>query len=327
MVNPAGALGYGADPTPLHCTAAVAALWDAWGDAAAILNVLNSVSTWGELVALPQAARVGLSGAALAAIELPLVCPPSPDLPGGGRAVTPYDPDYPQVLDTRTWPVLYVRGHLPAGAAVTIGGSGNPSPQGVETARSAVLAAVGDRVPVVTVLTDGLGLVATRTAVAAGGRAIVVVPHGLDQYSLHQGLLDDVCRAGGAIVTALRAGTNTSPQSEDLAAYLAVGLARAVVIAEVGAPPSNGASLARAAVEEERYIIAPAPPAHHVPASALGLTVLTQPRMFAPQWYGSSVRTRERLAAGLAAADVVVTDQAQLAAAIRQSCTRPRAAS
>lgn len=322
MNHPHAPQTFGGDPTPLHCSAAVAALWHAWGDANAVLSVLHAVPTWGELIALGQSSRVGLIGPVLSSVPLPEVCPPPPDLPGGGRAVTPYDMDFPSALDPVRWPVLYVRGHLPAGRAVLVGGSSNPSPQGVEIARSAALAAAGDRVPLVAVLTEGVGLVAVRTAAAAGGRVIVVVPHSLEQYSQHQSLLDEVCRAGGAVVTHLRAGTPSSAWAADLAAVLAVGLAHSVVIAETGTPPGHAATLTRATVEAERYLIAPAPPEHHVPTSALGLTVLTQPRMFTAAWYGSSPRVMARLAAGLPAADVVVSDQAQISAAIRQSCPK-----
>lgn len=311
---------FGVDRTPLHCSAAVIALWHAWGDRVALTNVLNAVATWGELVTLPTSHRLALIGPALAAVELPAVCPPVPDLPGDARAVTPYDMDYPRVLNPTQWPVVYMAGHVPTARAAAVTGGANPTPQGVEIARSAALAAAGDHVPVVAVVSDGLGLAALRTAVAAGATVIAVVPHSLEIASAHQGLLDQVRRSGGAVISAARPGVGVDARSETDAAVLAVALSYAVVVAEVGAPPNPAATLTRAAIEAERYLVAPAPPAHHVPTGALGLTVLTQPRMFTPDWYGTSARVRARLAAGLPAADAVVNDQAQISIAIRQSC-------
>lgn len=307
------------DPTPLRSPEAVAALWAAWGDRAAVLNVLLHVPTWADLVHLPQTARLALVGPTAAQVPLPGVCPPINPLPGGAHPLTGYDAAYPPELDPATWPVLYVNGAIPPGPRVMIGGAESPSPQGTEIARSAALACAAEHVPVVAVVHPGAGMTAIRTAVAAGARVVAVVPHGLDQVTIHQGLLDQVRAGGGAVLTPARPGPERPPVlTEAIAA--AVDLSMAVVIAEVGAPPGHSADVTRAAVEHSRYLIAPTPPRHHVPASALGLEVMTRPGAFQPDWYGSSARVSARAAAGLPAADVVVADQAQITAAIRQAC-------
>lgn len=311
------------DQTPLRCTAAVAALWDAWGDMHALASALNHVPTWGELVGLTHAERVSLLGPAPAGVTLPAACPATPALPGGARAITAYDADYPGGIDPLRWPVLYVHGHLPRGAMVAIGGAKSPSPQGVEVARSAALAAVADHVPVVAPLLEGLGLAAARTAIAAAGKVVLVVPHGLDLRSAHDGLLDQVRHAGGAVLTAARPGTRASTYEEERAVYLSASLARAVVVAEVGPPPGVDATFVRGALEQERFIIAPASNQQHAPISAVGLTVLTSPRMFTREWYGTSAHVERRASRGLSAADVVVGSPEEIAAAIRQVCAPP----
>jgi DNA processing protein len=97
---------------------------------------------------------------------VPPVPAPAPDLPDGTELVSRYSLIYPGDLREVIEPpvVLYVQGQLPAEPAVAIGGAEHPSAQGVEIARSAALAAVAQRLPVVVLLTDGVGIVASRPA-------------------------------------------------------------------------------------------------------------------------------------------------------------------
>lgn len=311
------------DPTPLTTTPAVVALWERWGDPTALLNVLHKVPTWGHLAAMSATDRVHLVGPVLASVPLPAACPPLPELPGGARGITPYDGQYPRGVPAVRWPVLYSTGTLPFGYAVLVAGGETPSPQAVEIARSAALAAAVEQVPVVAVLAPGASMVALRTAVDAGAVAVAVVPHGLDLTSTHQGLLDQIRRGGGAAVSASRPGTPASSEAFNEAAYLAAALCRAAVIAEVGAPPSAAATITRAVISAERFLIVPTPPPHHVPAGALGLTALTQHAMFSSDWYGTSHRIAARVKAELTPADAVVTSQAQISAAVRSFCRPP----
>jgi hypothetical protein len=309
------------DTTPLRSSAAVVALWNRWGDIGALSAVLRQVRTWGELLDLSTPDRARLIGPGLVTVDLPALCPPLPPMPAGAGILTPYETAYPPALPATRWPVLYVAGVIPDRAMISIGGGNDPSPQGVEIARSAALAAAGQNIPVVICPIGGVGLTALRTTIDAGAVAVAVVPHALEDLTAHQGLLDSVRRLGGAVVTITGPGTVPGPGADMDVAQIMVALTRATVLAEVGSHPSAGAAIARAAVEAGQYLIVPAPHPHHTPAGALGLEVLTRPRMFTASWFGTSPRIQSRAAAGLSAADAVVTDQAQIATALRARCT------
>lgn len=314
------------DPTPLRSPSAVAALWQLWADPEAVVSVARHVNTWGDLVALSQADRVRLVGPLLASVAVPLVCPPPVPFPGGAHPVTPYDPTYPAHVDPVAWPVLYTTGRIPPAPALWIAGASAPSPTGVEIARSAALACAAEHLPVVVVLHDGVGLLAARTAVAAGATVIAVLTHSLDQVTVHQGLLDQVRQGGGSVVTTHHPDHRVSPTTAvHQAAQLASALAHTVVLAEVGAPPEPGAVMAKEAISADLPLVVPTPPPHHVPTSALGATVLTVPGSFTPQWYGTSPRIRARVAQGFPAAEVVVTNQEHLTTVVRavRSTTGP----
>jgi hypothetical protein len=309
------------DPTPLAAPHALAALWQAWGDPAAVTAAVRQVPTWGHLVAMAPGDLAALVGR-FAAVPLPPMCPPLPALPAPARVLTATDPAWPTRLDPDHWPVLYTAGTLPAGPALLVAGGTDPSPSGVEAARTAALTATGDHIAVVATPTPGVGLVALRTAVAAGGTAVAVLPHAIDRPTIHQGLLDAVVRGGGAVVTAARPGAGPGPAAATQAARLMAALVCGCVVAEVGVPPAQGTCDVAAAVAAALPLVVPPPPQPWAPAGAAGLGVLTHPDRFSPTWFGTNARIDARLAAGLPAADHVPGDVAALAAAVRQVCGR-----
>jgi DNA processing protein len=308
--------------TSLRHPLSLAALYRLLWDHAMVHALASTYPTWGHLSAASPADLGYVAGRRGAALSIPAVPPVGPEIPDGVELLTRYSPRYPADLREVADPpvVLYLRGRLPDGPTVTIGGAHHPSPQGIEIARSAALAAVAQRVPVVALLTDGAGEVALRTAAAAGGRCVAVLPHGLDQVSRHTGLLQRVLEAGGAWLTEVPPGVSSFERFVISGARIAAALSPAVVLAEVGRHPSSGAPLATAAVAAGRYLIVPSPQQHYVPESALGLRVLTQTRSFSPSWYGTSPRLDARILNGLSPADAVVSNQQQIADAIAVAC-------
>lgn len=313
------------DTTPLASPAAVVALWQAWADPVAVVTAVASMSTWGDLVNAPTSTRVAMLGPTLASLELPPVCPPVPALPSHTQPLTPYDPQYPNV-DAATWPVLYVTGTVPRTRGVLVVGGTYPSPQGTEIARATALAAAAERVPIVVALDAGAALTAARTGVAAGAHVVAVVAHGCEVPGPYAGLVHDIVRAGGAVLTTAAPTSAPTPVSQRAQVGLAVALSAAAVITELGAPPSRAAELTTAAVAADLHLLAPAPAAHHVELNALGLQVLTTPGMFTPAWYGTNAAINARVRAGLPAVDVVVTGQNQIGDVLTQVCQRPTTA-
>jgi len=309
------------DPS-LRDPAVLSFLYSRLWDHERVHRAASAFPTWSALVTASIAARWEVLGPASASVVLPAAAPPMATLPPDVKLISRYSLDYPpDLLSAGTTPVvLSVRGTFPTAPAVAVGGAENPSPQGVEIARAAVLSAVASHTPVVLVLTDGIGAVALRTIVDAGGVGVVVVPHALTETSKYDRYLDQIVAGGGVIVSEVPPGYGTVEAFVVTAARIAAALAKAVVLAEVGRHVSSGAPLARAAISAGRYLIVPTPQQHYVPESALGLRVLTSTRSFNADWYGTNMRIHSRVSNGLPPADAVVDTQAQMAAAITEAC-------
>jgi DNA processing protein len=310
---------------PLREPQAMCALYRMFGQHDTVMSVVARFPTWEALAAATPSELGYVLGPRGASLRLPALCPALPELPPGTSAVSRLDADYPAALREVDDPpaVLFVRGTLPPGPAVAIGGADHPSPQGIEIARSAALAAVAQRRPVIVQLGDGVAQAALRCAVTAGGKVVVVLPSGIDVPSRHAMLLDEVLAGGGAVITEVPPGIGLSDRFTAAAGRLVVALASAVVLAEVGRHQTSGAGLARSAVTAGRYLIVPTPQQHYVPESAVGLLVLTSARSFSDAWYGTSPRLHARVSNGLAPADAVVRTQSEIAEAIAVAC-RPR---
>jgi hypothetical protein len=307
----------------LRSTEALAALYRLTWDHGAVHQLASTYQTWEQLAAAGPAYLAGLLGPKFAALAIPSALPAVPELPEGVRAVSRYAVEgYPGELRMAPDPpcLLYMRGELPTIPAVAIGGGEHPTPQGVEIARSAALAAAANRTPVVVQLVDGVSVTALRSVVDSDGVAVVVVAHGLDQVSKYDGLLARVVELGGAVLTEVPPGVGVTARFAMNAARIVVALGTAVVLAEVGRHVSAGAAIARAAVTSGRYLIVPSPQQAYIPECALGLRVLTETRSFSPGWYGTSPRLEARVGNGLAPADAVVTNQVEIARAIKVAC-------
>jgi len=143
--------------------------------------------------------------------ELPLAgadrpggdAPPGPGPPERTRRIEASDPHYPAPLrDLRPPPpAVFVRGALPAGAAVAIVGSRAATPYGVRQAH--VLAADLARLGVVVVsgLARGIDAAAHRGALEAGGRTVAVLPGGVDHVTPrhHAALAADIAAHGALL--------------------------------------------------------------------------------------------------------------------------------
>jgi DNA processing protein len=150
------------------------------------------------------------------------------------RYITPADADYPALLAaTPSPPALHVRGTLvPADAlAVAIVGSRRATPYGVEMAErlAADLAARG--VTIVSGLARGIDTAAHRGALAARGRTLAVLGHGIDlRYPAENRDLADEIEASGALLSQFPVGTAPLRGNFPLRNRTIAGLALGVVV-------------------------------------------------------------------------------------------------
>lgn len=307
------------DPTPLSSARAVVALLGLFDDHAFVHKLVSAFPTWDDLVKATAQQRAALTDPRALRMRVPPTCP---DMPPRIRAVTRYDETYPVGLRALEEPpvAVFFRGALDDAPVLLVDGSRSPSPQGVEIARSAALAAATKRVPLLVRLAEGAPMAALQTAVAAQARTLVLVPHSLDVPTVHARTMDLVLNEGGAVLSLVHPANLRARTPDAQMARVVVALSRAVVLAEVGLTDYFGADVARAVVDFGRFLIVPNPPAHHVPASAEGLAVLSDPRQFSAQWYGTSARISARVQNAQTPADAVVSNPTQIAIAVAVAC-------
>lgn len=162
-------------------------------------------------------------------------------LAGAGiAALTLHDEGYPERLRmiASAPAVLYLRGELtPDDAlAVAVVGTRRASPYGREVAHRIAtdLAAVG--VTVVSGLAKGIDGIAHERALAAGGRTIAVLGHGLHTIypPEHKSLAKRIAEGGGALMTEYPPGARIDPANFPARNRIISGLALGVVIVEAG---------------------------------------------------------------------------------------------
>jgi DNA processing protein len=178
----------------------------------------------------------------------------------GASALTIEEPEYPAALRNLPDPppVLFVRGELCVADewAVAIVGTRRATPYGRQVAEylGGALAEAG--VTVVSGLARGIDGCAHRAALAAGGRTIAVLAHGLDTvYPPEHGRLAQDIAASGALVTEFPPGTRPDAPNFPRRNRILAGLAQATVVVEAG--HTSGALItADLALEQGREVFA-----------------------------------------------------------------------
>jgi DNA processing protein len=173
--------------------------------------------------------------------------------------LTPADAEYPALLAaTPSPPALHVRGTLAAGdaLAVAIVGSRRATPYGIEMAErlAADLAARG--VTIVSGLARGIDTAAHRGALAAHGRTLAVLGHGIDiRYPPENRVLADEIEANGALLSQFPIGMPPLRANFPLRNRTIAGLALGVVVVEA-AERSGALITAGAAADFGREVFA-----------------------------------------------------------------------
>jgi DNA processing protein len=178
----------------------------------------------------------------------------------GIAALTLEDAAYPtglrEIADAP--PVLFVRGSLVTADewAVAIVGTRRASSYGRQVAEALARTLAEAGVTVVSGLARGIDACAHRAALAAGGRTIAVLAHGLDTvYPPENRRLAEETAAQGALVSEFPLGTRPDAPNFPRRNRILAGLARATVVVEAGR--SSGALItADRALEQGREVFA-----------------------------------------------------------------------
>lgn len=178
----------------------------------------------------------------------------------GITALTIEDAAYPAALReiADPPPVLFLRGQLVAADdwAVAIVGTRRATAYGRQVAEALATTLAEAGVTVVSGLARGIDACAHRAALAAGGRTIAVLAHGLDTVypPEHQALAAELV-AHGALVSEFPVGTRPDAANFPRRNRILAGLARATVVVEAGR--SSGALItADLALEQGRDVYA-----------------------------------------------------------------------
>ncbi|HEY7060215.1 MAG TPA: DNA-processing protein DprA [Chloroflexota bacterium] len=178
----------------------------------------------------------------------------------GITALTLDDADYPACLRAIVDPppVLFVRGSLTLADewAIAMVGTRRATPYGRQAAEHVASGLAAAGVTVVSGLARGIDACAHRAALAAGGRTIAVLAHGLDTvYPAEHARLAAEIGQNGALVSEFPLGTRPDAPNFPRRNRILSGLARATVVVE--ADVKSGALItARYAAEQGRDVFA-----------------------------------------------------------------------
>lgn len=171
----------------------------------------------------------------------------------------PNDPGYPALLGTTPVPpTLYARGSLRAddALAIAIVGARRATPYGVSVAESLAADLAARGVTIVSGLARGIDTAAHRGALAAGGRTIAVLGHGIDRcYPPENEALAAEIEVSGALVSQFFPGTVAQPWNFPVRNRTIAGLALGVVVVEA-AERSGALITAGAAADFGREVFA-----------------------------------------------------------------------
>ncbi len=178
----------------------------------------------------------------------------------GGRILTIWDPEYPDLLKKTYDPpaLLYMLGHFTSNDknALAIVGTRRPSPYGQMVAElfSRTLAELG--LSVVSGLARGIDTVAHSTTLQTGGRTIAVIGSGLDvPYPPENRKLLDSIAQQGAVVSEFPMGAKPDATNFPRRNRIISGLSLGTVIVESG--EDGGAMItASTALDQNREVFA-----------------------------------------------------------------------
>lgn len=158
------------------------------------------------------------------------------------------DANFPDALrDPRITPPcshIYYKGTLGASERyISIVGTRKPSECGKKFSYACAYALASSSYSIVSGLAYGIDVEAHRGALAAHGKTIAVLAHGLDTLypPCHQNVADSILSSGGALISEYAAGVDALPHHFVQRNRIVAALAEAVVIIE--APEKSGSRI------------------------------------------------------------------------------------
>jgi hypothetical protein len=305
---------------------ALSALYRITASAAAVDALVGYFSTWEELALSSPYTRGAHLGAWAAALRFPAVCPAMGPPGSGVRVLSLYDEgDYPVALSAMAFPppLLYLRGAVPRGAMIAVGGVHRPSAEGVLRARVAARVCALLGLAVVASLDTGCGRAALEESVRAHNPALGVAGASLETVGPNDWLVENLVSGGGGVLSAYPPGTSWSEMGCIFGSELVAVMGHLVVVVEFGLHLSGGLAMVQATMRGSRPLISFGWRRGETPlgvSSMLtrgGRLVDTFGRVDLPPELACSERAVLRAKAGLPLADAVVADAISLERAMR----------
>ncbi len=169
-------------------------------------------------------------------------------------------PEYPELLkQIPDAPIgIFYLGTLPTlEYRIAVVGTRRPSQYGLQVTRSVVHAIAERNIVIISGLAMGIDGTAHRETLRAGGITVAVIASGLDSVypRFHTGLVKEVVKSGGAIISEFPPGTEALRHHFPIRNRIIAGLAHGVLVTE--APVKSGALLtATLGLEYNRDIFA-----------------------------------------------------------------------
>lgn len=224
----------------------------------------------------------------------------------GIHILEPADPRFPVGLQSIPTPpvLLHVLGDptsLNAPSRVTLAGTRRPTPYGVEVAESLGRECARAGFTVASGLAVGCDTLVHSGCVAAGGRGIAVLAHGLqDVYPpQNRGLADAIVSGGGCLVSEYHYGEKASPRTFVERDRLQSGLGQGLIVVETGIDGGTMHTV-RYAIAQGRPVAAVVhPPDTDSEPSAAGNRLLLDSGWVRPLESGRSAEFLNSLCGGL----------------------------
>jgi len=303
----------------------LAALSRITGDSSAVDTLVRNFRTWEELSSASPYIRAGRVGPWAAALRLTPFCPPMAPPGPGVKILSRYRAGtYPTTLSRLESPppLIYLRGQIPKGLMVAIGGMHRPTPNGISRSRLAARVAQMLVLVVTASLDTGCGRAALEESIRANQPALAVAGSSIESVGPNDGLIEELISIGGGVISPFPAGTAWSEMGCIQGSELVAAMGHVVVIAEFGLHLAGGMSMVQAAMHGGRPLITFTHGQDGVPLWGSSLLtretrrVDTYGKLALPPELIKNRKAAARALAGLPLVDAVVKDAASLERAV-----------
>lgn len=238
--------------------AALSALYRLTGSSAAVDALVRRFATWQDLAEATPHTLVAHVGAWAGSLRVPAHCPPMPPPGAGVRVLTRYhQTGYPSALLRLPVPpsMLYVRGQIPVGCLIAVGGAQYPSADAIERARAVAERAALRGGTIVAAVDCGCGRAAMEAALSCGGKVVAIASGPIGVISRAEGMFQTALSLGGGVLSEHGPGASWSDMNVLRASELAAAMGDLVAVAEFGIHPAGGLGFVQSAARAGRPML------------------------------------------------------------------------